>query len=138
MTRQIRFFLLLGLLSSARLTAQLPEDAIRASWTVPSGTAREQAIGGAMGSLGGDITAAYVNPAGLGLYKTNEFVISPAFSFSKVKSDFRGTDASGNKSGFDYGTTGFVWGWSQRQSGWKSKAVSLSINRTANFNNTTY
>ena len=46
--------------------AQLPEDALRLSWTVQSGTARIQAVGGAMGSLGGDITATFVNPAGLG------------------------------------------------------------------------
>ena len=48
------------------LQAQLPEDALRMSYIHPSGTAREQAIGGAMGSLGGDITANYINPAGLG------------------------------------------------------------------------
>ena len=49
--------------------AQIPEDALRMSYFRPTGTAREQAIGGAMGSLGGDITANYVNPAGLGFLK---------------------------------------------------------------------
>src|SRR6478672_2063675 len=75
------------------LYAQTPEEALRLGWNNSGGTARYRAIGGAMGSLGGDITAAYVNPAGLGLYKTNEFVLSPAFSFSNVKGNFRGTDA---------------------------------------------
>ena len=66
--------------------AQTPEEALRLGWNTPGGTARYRAIGGAMGSLGGDITASYVNPAGLGMYKTSEFVITPAFSFSKLYS----------------------------------------------------
>jgi len=118
--------------------AQTPEEALRLGWNTPGGTARYRAIGGAMGSLGGDITAAYVNPAGLGLYKTSEFVLSPAYSFSKVNGDFRGTDASAKKSAFDFGTTGAVFGWSERYGKWRSKAIGLSINRTANFNNTIY
>ena len=74
----ILFFSFLVSISSL---AQVPEDALRLSWYVPSGTARQQAIGGAMGSLGGDITASFVNPAGLGLYKTGEVVLSPGFRF---------------------------------------------------------
>ena len=45
--------------------AQEPADALRYSWTVPGASARIKATGGAMGSLGGDITATFVNPAGL-------------------------------------------------------------------------
>lgn len=45
--------------SVAHLWAQTPEDALRLSWNVQGGTARAQAIGGAMGSLGGDITATF-------------------------------------------------------------------------------
>ncbi len=38
-----------------------------------------------MGSLGGDINATFVNPAGLGFYKTGEFVLSPGLTFLKIK-----------------------------------------------------
>ena len=41
-----------SLFYSATLLAQEPADALRFAWTVPGGTARQQAIGGAMGSLG--------------------------------------------------------------------------------------
>jgi hypothetical protein len=86
-----RFFYFLAFTFSVlSLQAQLPEDALRMTWTTPSGTARNQAIGGAMGSLGGEITATFVNPAGLGLYKTGEFVFSPGFSFLNGKGSFRG------------------------------------------------
>lgn len=118
--------------------AQLPEDAIRMSWNSPSGTARQQAIGGAMGSLGGEITSLYVNPAGLGFYKTNEFVFTPSLSLLNGKGNFRGTSATApTASQFSIGTTGFVWGQSAPQSRWGSKTFSLAINRVANFNGRT-
>src|ERR1700761_2024075 len=74
--------------------AQLPEDALRFSWTTPSGTAPSQARGGAMGSIGGDISAAYFNPAGLGFYKTNEVVLSPGWRFLSDKGNYLSTDHS--------------------------------------------
>ena len=55
--------------------AQVPEDALKYSLYGPTGTARTQAIGGAIGALGADISANYVNPAGLAFYKTNDFVL---------------------------------------------------------------
>ena len=64
-------------LFSTKLFAQVPEDAIKFSWNTHSGSARYMAIGGVMGSLGGDISAAFVNPAGLGLFKTREYVFTP-------------------------------------------------------------
>lgn len=127
------------LLTSHSIFAQVPEDAIRLSWTTPSGTARHQAIGGAMGSLGGEITASFVNPAGLGLYKTGEIVFTPGLSLLKSKGSFRGTDAASDRTGkFNFGTSGFVWGHTNRYSKWTSNAFSFAVNRTANFNSTIY
>ena len=65
------------ILSSIQLFSQVPEEALRLSWRTQQGTARNQAIGGAMGSLGGDATANLVNPAGLAFYKTSDFVVTP-------------------------------------------------------------
>ncbi|MDP4218609.1 MAG: hypothetical protein Q8927_20615, partial [Bacteroidota bacterium] len=129
--------LLLGLLCSARLAAQLPEDALRTSWTVPSGTAREQAIGGAMGSLGGDISAVFVNPAGLGLYKTREFVLSPGWSLLRDRSNYRGTGSSADlTSHFNLGTSGLVIGYTNTRG--VSNTFAFAVNRMANFNSHTY
>src|SRR5258708_36760248 len=89
-----KYFPLLGLFLCLGAKAQLPEDALRASWTIPSGTARQQAIGGAMGSLGGDLTAGFVNPAGLGVYKTNEVVLTPGWRFLTDKTSYLGTNQS--------------------------------------------
>lgn len=134
-----KLYIALLLLIGQQLVAQVPEDALRMSWNVPSGTARNQAIGGAMGSLGGEISAVFVNPAGLGMYKTGEIVLSPGFNFFKTKSNFRETDAkSDNLSRFNFGTSGIIWGFSDKYSKWTSKAFSIAINRTANFNGTYY
>ena len=101
--------LLAGIFLVQQLSAQTPDDILRSAWTRPSGTAREQAIGGAMGSLGGDISAAFVNPAGLGMYKTNEFVLSPGFRLLTDKSNYRGTGTSGTSANnFNLGASGLV------------------------------
>ncbi|HTE26436.1 OmpP1/FadL family transporter [Flavitalea sp.] len=122
-----------------QLNAQVPEDAIRMSWNIPSGTARNQAIGGAMGSLGGEITTLFVNPAGLGMYKKGEFVLSPGISFNKGTGFYRGTEAkSDNVSKFNFGTTGAVLSWADNNSKWKNKTFGIGVNRMANFNNTQY
>lgn len=115
--------------------AQTPEDAIRFSGTNPKGTARSMAIGGAMGSLGGDLQAGFINPAGLGMYKTSEFVLSPGFQFLKNNGDFRGSSADAKLNKFSFGTSGFVFGYNDRYSKSTSKAFSIAVTRTADFNN---
>ncbi|WP_152267465.1 OmpP1/FadL family transporter [Agriterribacter humi] len=134
-------FITTGLIFSVSvLFAQEPLDAIRYSWLTPQGTARAQAIGGAVSALGGDITALYTNPAGLGLYKTSELVLTPGFTFSNDKASYRGSTATDNKSSFNYGPMGVVWGIPSYKAGskWKNVSIGLAISKTANFNNNTY
>ena len=121
-------------LLAGSLHAQIPEDVLKYSWQPTNGTARINAIGGAMGSLGGDISALSINPAGLGFYKTSEIVLSPGLSFLKNKSNFRGTTANDKDSWFNLGTSGIVAGW-QGNGRWSSKAFSFGITRAANFSN---
>ena len=82
---------------ATKIYAQEPADALRYSWLTQGGTARNQAIGGAGGSLGGEFSTMFMNPAGIGFYKTSEFVFTPAFSMQKNKSAYRGTSASASK-----------------------------------------
>ena len=91
---QKRFLLYISILLSVSTFAQVPEDVLKYSWQPTNGTARINAVGGAMGSLGGDISALYVNPAGIGFFKTGEIVLSPGFYFLNNKSSYRGTNAS--------------------------------------------
>ena len=119
--------------SFTTLLAQTPEDALRLSWNVQGGTARVQAIGGAMGSLGGDITSTFVNPAGLAFYRTGDVVFSPSFGFGKTKATYIGQrrDTSLNK--FALGTSGVVWGGGNEHGKIRSSAISLAVNQAADF-----
>lgn len=125
------------LLISLGLSSQVPEDALRYSFFPQNGTARNLAIGGAMGSLGGDITATFVNPAGLGLYKTSEFVLTPGFSLNNNKAQFRGSNSKNDKNSFSFGPTGWVFGSSNYNNPKNSSAFSIVLSQSANFNNIT-
>ncbi|HEX9512798.1 MAG TPA: aromatic hydrocarbon degradation protein [Puia sp.] len=128
---------LLSLFLCQQLSAQIPEDALRSAWTVPNGTARQQAIGGAMGSLGGEISSAFVNPAGLGVFKTSEFVLSPGFRFLTDKSNYlNGTSSGKTANNFNLGTSGLVIAYTGRNGG--SNVFSMAVNRMANFNSNVY
>ena len=116
--------------------AQLPEDALQYSFNPTLGTARSMAIGGAMGSLGGDINATLVNPAGLAFYRTNEVMITPSFYINNNSANYRTSPSTSSKNAFAIGNIGFVGGDPTGTS--KLSAFSFAITQTANFNNTTY
>lgn len=118
--------------------AQIPEDVLRYSFFPQNGNARSLAIGGAMGSLGGDINATFVNPAGLGNYKTGEFIFTPGFFLNNNKIDYRGLKNKNSKNNFSFGQIGIVYGASNRYDPKNSQAISLAITQTANYNNTLY
>lgn len=118
--------------------AQDPDDALRTSWFIPGGTARSTAIGGAVGALGGDITSSYTNPAGLGMYKTREFVLSPGLMFNSNKANYRDSTTKSNRTAFAYGPIGFVFGGAKDPrsgSKWTSTAFAISVNQLASYNN---
>ena len=126
-------------LTASRALAQVPEDVIRLTYNTPSGTARNQAIGGAGGSLGGEITSTYINPAGLGFFKLSEIVLSPGFTLAQSDGNYRETKATSNSlNRFNISTTGFVSASTDAGNKWVSKAFSIAVNRTANFNNSVY
>lgn len=124
--------LIFTLVISSRIIAQVPEESLRLSWKAQAGTARNQAIGGAMGSLGGDATANLVNPAGLAFFKTSDFVITPGYQFNKTNNNFRGTSLIQKGDGnFNYGTSGWVFGGL----GYKAKnSFAITVTKTADFN----
>src|ERR1044072_8466165 len=128
-------FLAIGSCLASYAFSQNPDDVVNNAWFIPNGTARSISIGGATGALGGDISSASNNPAGLGFYKTREIVLSPAFLINNNKSDYRGTTSDKlNKSGFQLGTTGVVFGGKMNRPN-HSTAFSISLNQLASYNN---
>ncbi len=55
-----------------------------------NGTARFVGMGGAMGALGGDISTMGTNPAGIGLYRSNDIMTSFGFLFMGMKASIWG------------------------------------------------
>ncbi|MEO7922971.1 MAG: aromatic hydrocarbon degradation protein [Chitinophagaceae bacterium] len=129
------FFVLAALVSAPALFAQEPADALRYSWYTSSGTARQQAVGGAMTSLGGDLSAAFVNPAGLGFYKTGDVVFSPGYKFVNNKSTYYGRTEQDKKNNLFIGTSGVVIGSADdpKKKNGSGGAFALAVNRTASF-----
>jgi hypothetical protein len=130
-----KLVLLIILGSSLTTYAQDPEDGLRLSWFNPSGTSRSNALGGAMGSLGGDLSSNHINPAGLGLYKSSEFLLTPKFLVQTNKLDYRGTNSTSNNSKSNFGSIGIVLAEGKKVNNWTSTAFSVTFNQIADFSN---
>jgi hypothetical protein len=123
-------------LLSTTLLAQVPEDALRYSWYPQNGSARNMAVGGVMGSLGGDISAAFVNPAGLGLFRTREFVFSPSFKKATNSVGYRdNNDNHTTKNKIAIGPIGFILGFPGVTDINRSSAFCFAVNQIADFSN---
>ncbi|MBN2813090.1 MAG: hypothetical protein JXQ80_03375 [Bacteroidales bacterium] len=119
--------------------AQYVGDAIRYSQNFPTLTARSMSMGGAFTSLGGDLSSAYLNPAGLGLYRKSEFVFSPGLGYNKTNATYQGREGEDFKYQFIMSNTGYVGTYnSSRDKGLVSASYAIAYNRLNNFNNMTY
>lgn len=79
-------FIVIGLLCGVHTArGQSEEDALRFSNLLPGGTARSWALGGAIGAVGADPGSVTTNPAGLGLYNTSEFSLTPQFEVNNSR-----------------------------------------------------
>jgi long-subunit fatty acid transport protein len=76
--------------------AQGEIDAYRFSTTDLQGSARGQAMGGAFGALGGDITGVAINPAGIGIYRSSELVANIGTAYFSNNTKWNGDKNSGN------------------------------------------
>ena len=70
--------------------AQNVDDALRYSQVFYGCTARFMSMGGAFTALGGDLSTLSQNPAGLGVYRSSEFSITPQLFYLKTSAGFNG------------------------------------------------
>jgi hypothetical protein len=133
------FYIAIFLFAISNSYAQAPEDALRYSWTTQSGTARNQAIGGASGSLGGEFSTLFGNPAGLGFYKTDEVVITPGYNLYKNKSTYKGMLSNTDNSKFNVSASGLLFSFDNNQTqNVRNFTVAIGVNRSADFNTNIY
>lgn len=100
----------LGLLiAAAPAMAQTVYDGAKLTEKDLNGTARFVGMGGAMGALGGDISTIGTNPAGIGIYRSNDFMTSFGFSSYGMDSKYEGNKESSNKIKGSFDNIGFVF-----------------------------
>ncbi len=73
-----------------------------------TGTSRYISMGGAMGALGGDISVMGSNPAGIALYRSNDFAFTGSMAFNRTKAAYNGTVVDTDNVNFDVESFGAV------------------------------
>ena len=98
------------------------------------GTARSMSMAGAFTSLGADMASMGINPAGLGMYRSNDFSFSPLMGFQNAENN--ATAWGENKqSRFAVSNIGVVFNlYENSKTSLVSVSMGLGYNRIADFN----
>ncbi len=118
--------------------AQNEQDALRYSFLQPQGTARSIGFGSALGSIGGEFSSLAVNPAGIGIYRSSEIMITPSLTFAGTSSDYSGNSSHESGSHFAFSNIGIVStksdrGRRRKSNGWTSFSFGFGLTRVADF-----
>lgn len=137
--KKILFVLALSFSITLVMMAQNSEDAFRYSSYSNTGSSRFMGLSGAMGSIGGDLTSLNYNPAGLGIYKSSEYVFAPRYLYNSVESSYNGYTRSDSRDNLNFGMIGLVTSiplmnrLNPEAPGWKYVQFGFSINRVDNY-----
>ena len=117
--------------------SQIAEDAILFGQYAPTGTARFQAIGGAGFALGGDVSAAALNPAGLGFYNRSSVVLTPGINVRNTNTNYLGTSAEVFGTQFNIANFGIVINNTKDDlmpADWRGGSFAISYNQLNSLN----
>ena len=121
-------------LLTAWASAQNQEDALRYSQSFLQGTARTSSMGNAFGALGGNFTAISINPAGIGVYRTSEFMVTGGFDHNISESSFVDHKYEDFEYDFNFNNIGIVGTFKTgAKSGWISTNIGFGYNRINSF-----
>ena len=123
------------LLIPVAMFAQGVDDASLYSQTYYQGTAKALGMGNAMGAVGGDMTAVCINPAGMGIYRSNEITASLNLLDNYSNSTYYGDKKDGNIFRFSIPNLGFVF--AKERSNYKALRYTqfgFGLTRTNDFN----
>lgn len=120
---------------------QYANDIINFSQERKWGTARFQAMGNAQTALGGDISAASANPAGLGFFSSSDLSLTFNYLNNANKASFLGNSQTTNKGRFAIDQAGIVLHMptykqhGRTDQGWLNFNVGLNYSRSYDFTN---
>lgn len=117
------------------LVTQYPEELHQYNnGSVLGGTARFQGMSGAMGALGGDLSATSINPAGAAVFLQSEGALTAGVNMAKTKlNSNNGSEFSDSKINFDQAGAVLVFDDLQSHN-WKNIAVGLNFQRQNTVN----
>ena len=116
------------------LFAQGEMDAINLSSSDLIGTARGQAMGGAFGALGGDVTGILINPAGLGVYRSSEINLTMGLNSVNMKTDWQNEVNRKNTMRLVFDNVSYVGYYPLGYKNFPVLNFSFSYNRLKDFN----
>ncbi len=133
--KKAAFIALSVVLFNGMIRAQNLDDALRYSQVFYSGTARFNSMGGAFTALGADLSSLSQNPAGIGVYRSSEFSITPQLNYIRSNTNFDGS-TSDYLYNFNLNQGGFVRNMLKNEgtSGIISFNIGYSFNMTNNLN----
>ena len=126
--------LMMGMLCLG-LNAQTISDVLRYSLEGTQGTARFQAMGGAFGALGGDLSSLNVNPAGSSVFNYSQFTVSGANYNRNNTARYGNSTLTTQSNSPQINQVGGVFVFKSSNSPWKKIALALNYDMVENFDN---
>ena len=129
----------IAILFAATSFSQDADDACLYSQTYYQGTAKSLGMGNALGAVGGDMTAVSINPAGMGIYRSNELSLSLNLLDNYHSSTYYGDEASGNR--FRVSIPNIGWVSTKERSNYRPLRFTqfgIGLTRTNDFNMETF
>ncbi|HNS43061.1 MAG TPA: hypothetical protein PKN22_09910 [Taishania sp.] len=132
-------FILLIATFSSFVNAQNDADLFIYSKEYYEGSARFNAMSGAFGSVGADISAAQINPAAMGRFSSSQVSISLGSTINNTTADFMSTKSKDLKSSFSIPSIGLVFtkDLSNKNKGDMYSQFGIGMNRLINFRQNT-
>lgn len=133
------------LIIASQTFAQSPYEAIRYSETSFLGTSRGRGLSGASGALGADFTSIGVNPAGVGMFRKSELMVTLGIQGKTNFSGYGNSETNDLRLRANIPNIGFVFTklfvdekGKKTKGKWSSFNFAAGINRIADFNEYRY
>lgn len=131
--KKIYIVLSMGCIASGAF-AQSAVDAYRFSQPDLRGTARFMGMGGAFGALGGDLSTISQNPAGIGVYRSNEIGFTLDLDAQSAKATAGGSQTTQNQTKFYLDNIGGVATLRLNSSSVPNLNFGFTYNKAVSFN----
>ena len=133
--KKITLFALIfsALLISGMVQSQNVGEVARYASEQLNGSARYQAMGGAFGALGGDLSSISNNPAGSSVFAFNEAGATIGVQSFSTDANYLGGFSNVEKSSFDISQAGFVLVLANSSSKWDKVAFGFNTQTVNNF-----